>query len=259
MKRCIAFLGLIIVLVSCKNDKQKPVGDPQEFETTQTTLDSTDFDRCAEKKCPELNITYLTIKGDSDFADSINKKNQEELAGIFNLSQDEEESGSDNIKEAIENFVSDYFEFKEDFPSSSASYEAQVEQEMQSKNERTVVFKTQFYLFTGGAHGYGGVRFFNYDAHTGKYLTHEDLISDIPAFTEFVEEKFRQQNDIPPDASINAQGFFFEDDEFTLPENIAVTDEQVILLYNPYEAASYAEGQLRYMFPKETVEDWFNY
>src|SRR5699024_4904351 len=114
MKRCIAFLGFIIVLASCKDNKKKPAGDPQEFETAQTTLDSTDFGGCAENKCPELNITYLTVEGASDFADMINKKNQEELAGVFNLSEEEEASGFADIKEATENFINDYFEFQED-------------------------------------------------------------------------------------------------------------------------------------------------
>src|SRR5699024_277078 len=116
-----------------------------------------------------------------------------------------------------------------------------------------------YYLFTGGAHGYGGVHFLNFDAQSGKYLTAEDMISDIPALTDFVEKKFRQKYNIPPNVDINSQGFFFDDGKFALPENMALTDNELILLYNPYEAASYSEGQIRFVFPRKTVEKWLKY
>lgn len=259
MKKYIIVLGIITLFFSCKNDKkEKDSIEPHEFETENVLLDSTNLKACQDRPCPDVTVGYIKVKGDSEFSQVINDKNTEELVQIFN-SSDEDENEAENVEEAANGFIEDYFKFKEEYSDSQASYEADIEQKVKSKNESTIVLQTKFYLFTGGAHGYSGTQFRNYDAHTGELLSHKDLISDIDGFTDFIEGKFREKYDIPPNASINSQGYFFEDDKFILPENISVTDKEVILLYNPYEAASYAEGQLRFMFPKKAVKKWFKY
>ena len=73
------------------------------------------------------------------------------------------------------------------------------------------------------------------------------------------EKEFRKKYKIPEGENINAKGFFFENDKFALPENIAVTKNRVILVYNRYEAASYAEGELKLSIPKNKVAQWLIY
>lgn len=258
MKKLWILVAVILTVSSCQKDrKQKNQVPPQEFETEEVVLDSSAIDACKNKTCPDIDIQYLRIKGNSDFAKEINTNNEAEVIKVLHVGQDEPEAK--NVREALTGFVEDYFKFKAIDSLTETSYEAQIEQQIKSQNQNTVVFRTSHYIYTGGAHGYGAVHFANYDAHTGKLLTKEDLIKDIPSFTDFVEEKFRLEYGIPKDANINETGFLFDNDEFSLPDNIAVTDKEVVLVYNPYEAASYSEGQLRFVFPKSTVEKWFNY
>lgn len=258
MKKTAFLLMLTFILFSCKKDKKKGVNNkPVDFETEVVTLDSSNLKACQNAPCPKIEVSYLKFEGDSDFSENINTQNENDLINLFHI--DEDSAKSNKVSEGVNAFANDYFRFKSDYPESSEEYEAKVSQEIKSQNKRTIVLKTTFYLFTGGAHGYGGVHFLNFDAHSGKYLTHKELISNISAFTDFVEEKFRVQYQIPPNADINSKGFFFDDGKFALPKNIAVTDKKVVLLYNPYEAASYAEGQLRFVFPKKEVEQWLNY
>src|SRR5690625_351821 len=262
MKKYFVFTCLLLWFVSCKNQTKQEESPETEskteaFKVSDVRIDSTIFEDCGGISCPKIDVDYLKLKGDGDFANSVNKTNKQELIELLHI--DEEKPKANNIEEAITNFGEVYFEFRKTYPDSDEIYELKIEQEVNNKNKSTLLLQTVFYMNTGGAHGYGGTRFLNFDAETGKYLTKDDLINDIPAFTDFVEEAFRRQYQIPPQASINAQGFFFEDDKFALPENMAVTDESVVLIYNPYEAASYAEGALRLFFPKKTVGKWFNY
>lgn len=255
MKRYLVLIGVLLFMWSCNDKKKGPTGDPADFEVEEVAVDSTDLAICEEKECPEFKVNYLNFKGDENFVTAVNKKNTEGLARVFKLEEDQ--APEETVEKAFDKYLGNYIKTSEEF--NVEGFEAEVEQKLKSENENTVVIQTSFYLFTGGAHGYGGVNFANFDAHSGKYLEHEDLIADKEGFTDFMEEKFRQQYEIPTDASINSKGFFFDDDKFILPENIAVTDENVELIYNPYEAASYAEGQLRFVFPKETVAKYFNY
>ncbi len=254
MKKTVFLLLLSALLWGCKSDRQKA----RDFETEKISLNPTTLASCQEANCPEVRVDYLKIKGDSDFSQSINTKNQADLISLFDLNQ-EDSIAAKTVEAAVNNFVEEYFQFKNQFPDAVAAYETEVSQEIKDRNAHTVVLKTSFYIYTGGAHGYGGIHFLNFDAQTGAYLRPEEVITNLAAFTDFAEKKFRQQYQIPEDADINSKGFFFEDGQFALPQNIAFMENQVILLYNPYEAASYAAGELRFVFPKSQVGQWLKY
>lgn len=263
MKKHFVFAFMLLFLFSCKNDtkqekdKEATENKTEVYKVSNVKIDSTLFENCGGIACPKINVDYLELEGEGDFAQSINKTNTQELIELLHI--DKEKPKANSIKEAINDFGEDYFEVKKAFPDSEDVHELKIAQQVKSKNESTLVLETGFYMYTGGAHGYGGTRFLNFDAETGEYLTKDDLIKDIPAFTDFVEKAFRRQYEIPPQSDINDYGFFFEDGKFALPENMAVTDEAVILIYNPYEAASYSQGALRLFFPKKTVGKWFAY
>ena len=48
----------------------------------------------------------------------------------------------------------------------------------------------------------------------------------------------------------------FEDDTFHLPQNIFYTDKGLLLFYNPYEVASYAEGTKELLLTYKEVNDY---
>lgn len=254
-----AFITILFIFVtSCKKEhKEKTEVSAEKFETEEIMRNASNIDSCKDKECPDIDLVYTKIKKNSKFSKSVNRNNEKELVQILHLAEDKPLAQS--LDQALDEFVDEYFKFKKIDSLTHTSYEAQIEQTIKSQNDKTLVFKTSYYIYTGGAHGYGAVVFSNYDAQTGKLLTKNDLIDDVRSFTDFVEEKFRLQYQIPKTANINSKGFFFDDDQFVLPENIAVTDKEVILVYNPYEVASYAEGQLRFVFPKASVEKWLKY
>ena len=48
----------------------------------------------------------------------------------------------------------------------------------------------------------------------------------------------------------------FERDEFYLPENIGLTENGLVLLYNQYEVASYADGAIELILPMNEVKNY---
>lgn len=260
MKKTLWLVLILCAAVACKNDsknEQKEGIKTADFTTEKISLDSTDVKDCQDRDCPKLEINYVKLKGDNDFIKAVNKENEQEIIRILHI--DEEQPQPKSIEGALASFAEAYHKLKEMDQESSISYEAKIDQEILNDEGGAFVVQTGFYLFTGGAHGYSGTHFTNFDPQTGEVLTKEDLISDEKAFTDYVEKAFRLQYEIPSEADINEQGFFFEDGKFVLPENMAVTKDSVILIYNPYEAASYSEGQLRFLFPKKEVGKWLNY
>ena len=112
-------------------------------------------------------------------------------------------------------------------------------------------------LFTGGAHGYTSVSFLNFDPQTGELLTQKELFD--PSFSSFAEEVFRQKNGIPENEPINSTGFLFDEEKFQLPKNIGFSEKKVLLRYNPYEVASYADGSLLLEIPLEEARKYLKF
>ena len=63
------------------------------------------------------------------------------------------------------------------------------------------------------------------------------------------ESAFREKHKLTPDTSLNDGGFLFPDGDFILPENMAVNEQGILLIYNPYEVAAYALGRTVLLLP----------
>jgi hypothetical protein len=66
------------------------------------------------------------------------------------------------------------------------------------------------------------------------------------------EGAFRRSRGVPPRASLQAEGFWFENDQFVLSENWAVSAAGLVFYYNAYEVAAYAAGptEIRIAWPE---------
>lgn len=255
-------LVILLIFTSCRDEKSD-AGEKQVKDDTKSlsfyeeSLLPKDFETCKTEKCPKIRVNYLKFRENLEAAKEMNGYNEKSIIKIFNNT--EVASEAKNVKAVVNEFIQDYQSFKKDFPLSHAEYEVEISQSVLSRTKELLVLETNFYLFTGGAHGYGATRYANFDIASGEILEKEDLFSDLNAFRNFTEKEFRKKYEIPKGENINSKGFFFENDKFVLPENIAVTKNRVILVYNRYEAASYAEGELKLSFPRNKVAQWLKY
>lgn len=231
MKKILFLFALILVLVSCNDNKEL------EFKTETFTEKSTL--PCSDN-CPNVEVKIPIAKKGTVAADSINNRVFEVVRSIIYFG--EKPYPSTEYKGLLHSFISSYDEMKKEFPKDTFGWEAKIEGSIPYETENVLNYRIDHYSFTGGAHGYQGVRSLNFNPETGKILKNEDLFKDVNAFTKLAETKFRIKYKIPKNDGINSTGLMFEDDKFALPFTLLFNDKGLLLYYNSYEAASYADG-----------------
>lgn len=203
--------------------------------------------------CPDCPVVYISIpqaSGGSALSTAINTSLREEIIDLLDY---DDERDATNIEEAISDFQGGFRKLREDFPEELSGWEARVEARTSYESPGVLSLRLRSYIFTGGAHGYEGTRLLNFDRKTGEQLQAAQLFADTLAFRDYAEKAFRRQYQIPGNQPINSTGFMFPDGRFALPENIGFAPEGLVLHYNPYEAASYADGDLVLSLPWEEV------
>jgi hypothetical protein len=240
MKYTFSILLLTLIFIGCREDKNLI------FETSR-------FDNELCSNCATVTISVPKAMGNKKLDEVINNALREEV--IFILKYDDEVNAN-SIDSAIQSFQNEYTKLREKFPEESTLWEASINGAVTYENDRILTIQLDYYLLTGGAHGYGSTRFLNFDKTKAAELGNEELFKDIVDFQGFAEAKFREQENIPTSQAINSTGFMFEDDVFYLPENIGFTNEGLQLFYEQYEVASYADGPIILNLPFEEIQQY---
>ncbi|MBD1260258.1 DUF3298 and DUF4163 domain-containing protein [Maribacter polysiphoniae] len=243
MKAPITILFCLVILLGCKNDG-KLTFEPQTI---------TD-DACEE--CPEISIEMPKVLDQTKLAETINTALDEELISLLVYDDGMEAT---TVSEAIQSFKNGYDELQKLYPDETVKWEAKITGTVSYENKNVLTIALNSYLFTGGAHGYTTRRFLNFDKNKGMEIENRELFKDRKDFEHFAETKFRIQEDIPLDEPINSTGFMFEGDTFYLPENIGFTEEGMVLLYNQYEVASYADGAITLVLPFNEIKNYLTH
>ena len=87
-----------------------------------------------------------------------------------------------------------------------------------------------------------------------KPLSSKDIIKNQKQLTKIAEAQFRDYYEIPVGEAFSDYGFTFENDEFSLPEAIGFSNNGMILYYNSYEIAPYANGPTDLTIPFSKLE-----
>ncbi|WP_129713612.1 DUF3298 and DUF4163 domain-containing protein [Pedobacter sp. SYP-B3415] len=114
-----------------------------------------------------------------------------------------------------------------------------------------LVFEAMNFAYTGGAHGNHGITFTCFDLKTKRRLKLKDIVNiDSAGLQRQIEKRFRQQYGLAPGASLKEILF---DDFLAANENVYFNDKGIGFLYNPYEIAAYAAGELEVFVPYTDV------
>ena len=245
MLRSYVYATCTFLLLACSNTT--------EILVAAASFSEEELEICIDVSCPEINISYITVTGDEEISAVINDNVKNFIIESLYLGDETMLPSAKNIAEAAKQFVEMYRTHSAEFPDMQMEYFAEIKVKETYKSENLLSLRMNQYLFTGGAHGYGATSFTNFDLHTGMPIPIEDLFKDYEAFEEFVEARFRKANDILENDSINSTGFWFEEDEFYLPEALGFTESSLIIIFNQYEIASYAAGPINLEIPIEEV------
>ncbi|WP_298542207.1 DUF3298 and DUF4163 domain-containing protein [uncultured Aquimarina sp.] len=245
--RILFFLVIIVCFNSCDTN--------ESLIFRKRTIAIDDFFDCQTTNCVITEILLVESITESKVSKSINRVIEKAACGVLNF---EDDASLDTIEKALQNFNTSYQEILKEFPEEIIPYEASIYSDVSFQNSDILSIVIDSYLFTGGAHGSGNTRYLNMDLKTGKLIENKKLLNNYDEFSSFAEKAFRKTYEIPEDASINSTGFFFENETFILPTNIGITDDHLILWYNQYEIASYAEGPIELKFNKKEVSNFFS-
>lgn len=234
LKRIFILLVTLITFFSC-NSEIKPIS----FETTVIEMPSE----------ADISISIDEAIGKSELSKTINFQIEEAI--ISTLS---EASKKTNLNSVLADFNKEYVDFKTDFPESSdPRWELFVETEKIYQSEAIITIAISTYEFQGGAHGNDKIVLLNLDAKTGKVLNHNEIININDKFNSIAEKHFKNSL-AQSDSQSTIQDYFFGK-SFQLPENMGFSEDGLILLYNTYEIASYAQGYTEFVIPFEEIDD----
>lgn len=236
----LTFLIVFLFAVGCKK-KDELSYKPLSFKS----------DNCAD--CPKVAVDIFEFNDDADLATVVNATLKKEV--IKQLIYDDEIKVS-TIEEAISSFKNGFLELKKMYPDETLGWEATIKGSVTYENKDVLSIQLETYLFTGGAHGYSVTRLLNFDKKKNSVLENWEIFNDADGFEHFAEIKFKIQEDIPQNGSINSTGLMFENDEFYLPNNIGFTKNGVQLIYNQYEVASYADGPMTIILPYDEIKNY---
>lgn len=249
MRKITLAVVLAFIIISCAKEI--------DVELVPESFTENELEGCQNALCSQVTINYMRYVGDKNVAEKINSNIEDYI--IQSLVLEEENLPSiKTITEAAKNFNDSYLRDKNQFPDMAGEYFAEVSVTDLYFSDELLSFELRKNLYTGGAHGYNAIEFINFDPETGNVISTKDLINDNKGFMEFAENKFRSQNNISKNESINEAGFWFEDDRFSLPESIGFTADTLIFVYNQYDIASFADGPIELKIPKEEVESFLN-
>lgn len=244
---------MVLLCLACADEKKEKEEDVEmELSFTTKTIEKR-LDDCKPEngECTFISLIYPIAKNAGDVSEKINKEIEHFLINTIDYQDDD---GAEKPEELAENFLKNYQETALEFPDYELPWEATINGKVDYESDEMISIKFNTDIFTGGAHGYRSTRYLNFNSNTGELLTVQDIFK--AEFKEFVEKDFRKKKDIPAADNINSTGMFFEDDEFHLPENIGITSEKVILYYNAYEIAPYADGNFILSYSRSEIEPY---
>lgn len=246
MKNYIFIIFLCLIFTSCK----KELSFENETFKEKSTIP-------CKNECPEITIEVPVAKNIKVISDSINKKVFFVIKEIVFFGEDS--TKVNDYQSLSKSFIDSYEEMREKFPNDTFGWEAKIIGNVEFQSDSILNLKVDHYTFTGGAHGYQGYRSLLFNTKTGKAILNNQLFKNKEDFKAFAEKAFRAKYKIPAEANINATGLMFENDKFQLPQNIFYTSEGLLLYYNSYEAASYADGPKEILFSYNEVNKYLNF
>lgn len=232
----IYILFLSLFAISCQTMKEK--GSRHEYVMKNFRLES-DITPKGSAETTYYEISYPEFK--------------DEKISRFIIDSIILDSGNTSVEEMGKSFINDF----EDYARESTHQFPWFEQRTDSVSVQTssyIGIITKWSNYTGGAHGTYATIFHNYDVKASQSVPLNAVIpaGKMPQLTATGEEIFRKQENLTPEQSLK-ENYFFEDGQFSLPDNYIFTSKGLLFLYNIYEIKPYVSGQTELLLPYAAV------
>lgn len=208
--------------------------------------------------CAEVVMNYPQFTNDLPGADQINdiiKKTMTTQLSDYIM----EAEGGESLEELTKMFLKSYAEFKEAFPESKTAWYAKLDVMVSHLADEYISLSVSNSSYTGGAHPNATVTYLNLSKEGEKIDNWEYFFTSPAKVKDLVEARFRKTNDLTAEDSFSDKGFIFDNNEFALSSNFGFTKTGLVVYYNPYEIAAYAEGAAVVTLSFEELGDVYKY
>ncbi|NEN24984.1 DUF3298 domain-containing protein [Cryomorpha ignava] len=256
-----SFIAILFIatLASCDSNSATQEGNSDNSTDTSSTAAMSPIkmevkkysDR--EEGCKTDDCTYIELQipaidgGDAAAMKNINTY----IDGVYReavKARLAEPMGNTTIAAMCAAFIEGYKLFLMEFPDSEQKWYLEIDgsKSIVGADYFTVVVNHEEYL--GGAHSAAFTQLNSFDLSNGNMIDITEKYGAGKLLT-LAEAKFREMNKLDSKADLNDAGFMFKEGKFALPENMGLTKEGVLMVYNSYEVASYAQGETRFTIP----------
>lgn len=249
----ISLLGMLLGQISCTESKNESLSN-QTNESEISILNEYSYENKEYKEencttnCTGIEINY-PVTEDYDFKNLFEKEIKSIISNYLRSVE-----GLNTLEDYANGFLDNYKDFKSAFPESNTPWTLEVDMEITYNSASLICYKTTVYSYTGGAHSNEDIQFKLIDKNANS-INFNELIKSTSEFLKLAEESFRKEKGISPDKSWEESGYNFSENQFRLSENIGISKKGVVLYYNNYEIASYADGSSEILIPMNQVKN----
>lgn len=151
-------------------------------------------------------------------------------------------------------FLAEHRAFVEDFPDATAAWSIEITARSIYNTPVVTTIGIDETSYTGGAHPNSRLRLASFDVTTGQLLGIDDLAVDIAALTALVEQRLRFDRGLADGDDLASAGFWIPEDGLTLPDNLGVVADGLLVHWDAYEIAPYSMGAIDVRVPSGELE-----
>ena len=192
--------------------------------------------------CLLVNISYPVFSGNDSLSNQINYFIGNGILDVIGMGDVESSTSIPlNLSKSINGLQNNFDRLKNDFQDYGTGWTVSITTIPISSTDTMEVFAIESMTFFGGAHPNTNRRYYNINTLTGKILNYKDLETDLDELKNRAEMVFRQQINLPVEP-FHENGYLFSNNQFVLSANFGLRGDSIILYYNRYEIAPYANG-----------------
>ncbi|MDR0970852.1 MAG: DUF3298 and DUF4163 domain-containing protein [Bacteroidales bacterium] len=227
---------LVISLHSCKKETEKKVFEKERL-TKKETIDYDSVNRVRLELSVDITLPVCKDSSSCFLRNEIiknitNKEPQEKILDAL----------YSNIKDSLINYLDANYDFSylSNNPYKELSYIVNDSFVYENNNFCSYAFYSSHFL--GGAHGLYGVTYINYDIKARKTLRFSDIFDnskiDGPTFKDMLLKQLLLQEAVINVSDLN----LLDKDAFFVTDNIYLTQNDIVFVYNVYEIRPYSSG-----------------
>lgn len=268
MRKFVFIISLAVTCIACDkligNSNQNSEGNiteesnfPSDKLEFATISDTTSYNIANKSDMPkiEINLNLLYPK-----ANGVAGDDKLLLKDFINTCLGEKFAKKTSFEEAVKSYIdNDIANYKIEVcgstPENKIKAESWMNHEKIISNEifynahGIMSYACNIYTYTGGTHGLGVKSCYVYDFYENVEITLNNIFKDeaIPEILSLIKQELSQRE--------NAESISMDDVNVT--ENFYVDKDGISWVYNPYEIAPYALGEIEVKLPYSEIEKYF--